>query len=121
MDLQKHNQELTQSNGTLLVKVSDEFYQKWWELAYQWNCNGKPIQERQEEMYALLCEWARNLYPEYGIVAFQDLNEDEARKISYRTGKLITWGMYVLLQIGGSMQPMDIHQLLTEGPKLIEL
>lgn len=111
-NLQKQDQGLIQPEGTLLVKVSDEFYQTWWSIAYQWNCNNKPVHERQEEMYALLCEWARNLYPEYGIVAFQDLDAYEADKISQRTGKTITWGMYVLLQIGGSMQPVSITDKL---------
>jgi|ERR1044072_1816204 hypothetical protein len=112
-DLQKPNQGLIPGPpGTLLVKVPNEFYQQWYALAQKWNMIHKPIHERQEEMYTIIMEWVSNYYPSYGMVAFEDLREDEAIAVSKKAGRTITWGMYILLQIGGSMQPISITDKL---------
>jgi hypothetical protein len=113
-DLQKHNQGLIQSEGTLLVKVPDDLYQQWWEFAVHWNMAKTPIPERQEMLLSLMSEWVRNDYPGYGIIGFQDLTATEAMAISKKINQNITWGMYILLQIGGSMQPISITDKLLE-------
>lgn len=112
MDLQKFNQSLELPEGTLLVKIPMDTYQAWYGFASHWVQMDTPIQERMEDMYALLMEWTRNEYPGYGVIAFEDLSDKEAQRIASKTGKPITWGMYVLLQKGGSMLPISLTDKL---------
>lgn len=115
MDLQKHNQsDLSLPDDTLLVKVPMDLYQKWYDFAIHWNRMDTPIYERQESMYNLLMEWVRDEYLGYGVIAFEDLSDEEAQRISRKINRTITWGMYVLLQKGGSMQPISITDKLLE-------
>lgn len=113
-DLQKHNQGLSLPDDMLLVKVPDNLYQQWYSFAQHWLAQGTPIHVRQADMYALLCEWLRNDHPGYSMVTFEDLSADEAAVLARKTGKPITWGMYVLLQKGGSMSPISITDKLLE-------
>lgn len=116
----RHNQQLIQRPDTLLIKVPEPLYQIWWDIALGMAQMDTPIEKRQEVLFKELTDWVQQKYPDYGIVSFEDLSREDARKVSAKTGHPITWGMYVLLQIGGSMQPVNIHQLLEEGQKLIE-
>lgn len=118
MDLQKHNQELTQPDGTLLVKVPEAIYEHWWDTAYEMLTHNTTVEDRQKKIYSLLIKWVEKYHPRYGIVAFQDFSKVEALQLSRKSGKNITWGMYVLLQIGGSMQPISITDKLlnSENP-----
>jgi hypothetical protein len=120
MDLQKHNQGLIQQPDTILVKVPEPLYQIWYDMILGMIQLGKPLHIRQKKIFERLQLWVQEKYPQYGIVAFQDLNGKEAGQLSVKTGHPITWGMYVLLQIGGSMQPHSITALLEEGTKVIE-
>jgi hypothetical protein len=116
MDLQKSNQELiTGPPDTLLVKVPEPVYEFWWDTAYEMMTHRASVADRQKKIFSLLQKWVEKDYPSYGIVAFQDYSKVEALQLSRSSGKTITWGMYVLLQIGGSMQPISItDKLLTD-------
>jgi hypothetical protein len=111
-DLQKPNQELITPPDTLLVKVSEPVYQMWYETVQTMNQRRASTAEKQQEIFKKLMEWAEYKYPGYGVVNFQDYNNLEAAEMSRKCGRTITWGMYVLLQIGGSMQPISITDKL---------
>lgn len=118
MDLQKHNQGLIQLPDTILVKVPQPLYQIWCDIVI--GMARSSTSERQKRIFKELTDWVTRKYPAYGIVAFQDYSSREALALSKQTGQFITWGMYVLLQVGGSMQPYSITTLLEEGTKAIE-
>lgn len=112
-DLLKSNQELiTGPPDTILVKVPDPVYEFWWDTAYDLMRNSAPVEERQKRIFSLLQKWVEKDYPSYGIVAFEDYNRADAYILSRKVGRTIAWGMYVLLQIGGSMQPISITDKL---------
>ncbi len=112
MDLQKHNQGLIQPGDTLLVKIPYIVYESWCETAIQLLSHKVALADRQRKIFSLLTKWVEENYPGYGIVNFQDYSNHEALELSRRSGKHIEWGMYVLLQIGGSMQPISITDKL---------
>lgn len=115
MDLQKHNpQGLIPLEDTLLVKIPEIIYQEWYSQAHSMNFAWMSIEQRQRVMFDNLRRWALLNYPSYGIVAFEDYSNQEAEEVSRKIGRTITWGMYVLLQIGGSMQPVSITDKLLE-------
>lgn len=120
MDLQKLNQSLEGRPDILLIKVPEPLYQIWYDMVLGMIQLGKPLHERQKKIFDRLQLWVQEKYPQYGIVAFQDLSGKEADQLSAKTGHPIAWGMYVLLQIGGSMQPYSITALLEESAKAIE-
>lgn len=114
MDLQKHNQGLSLPDDMLLVKVPEAVYQFWWDTALDLLTHKTSVEQRQKAIFGLLTKWVQKTYPDYGIVNFQDYSIDEAYEISKKTSKPITWGMYLLLQIGGSMSPISITDKLLE-------
>lgn len=120
MDLQKHDPgdliklegELIRTPDMILVKVPEYIYQVWCEIAC--GMSRSTIAERQQKILKEVTEWTTRKYPEYEIANFQDYSSAEAHEISKKLGKIITWGMYILLQKGGSMQPISITDKLLE-------
>lgn len=115
MDLQKHNQGIIKPDDTLLIKVPEAVYQHWYETAFDMLIHKTSLEQRQKKIFSLLTYWVEKTYPGYGIVNFQDYSKSEADELSRRSGKTITWGMYVLLQIGSSTQPISITNKLLES------
>lgn len=112
--------QLSENDNQLLIKVPDPVYQIWYDSAYGMAAQGCSVEYRQKNLFKQLQEWIAYKYPGYGIVAFDDFNAKDAKKIQERTGYPVTWGMYVLLERGSSMQQVNlIDKLLEEGNKTI--
>lgn len=112
---------LTTSNNLartdrVLVRVPDVMYQVFSDVAL-FNAD-KEYAKRS--ILRDLRDWVTAEYPGYGIIAFSDYSAKEADEISERTGHKIMWGMYLVLEIGGDIQPCSVTDLLEQSPKQID-
>lgn len=104
----------TRAIERILVKVPEPMYQVFWDLTLM----------NENKDYVKKCiirdlnEWVNDNYPGYGIAAFSDYNSEEAKAIADKTGYPITWGMYLVLEIGASMTPHSVSDELLQSPKI---
>jgi len=79
----------------MLVHLPEKIYQVFFEMA----------QMNEDKEYVKRCiqrdllEWQRDRYPSYGIISVQDYSIDEAIEVSKKTGYIITWGMWIVLEL----------------------
>lgn len=79
----------------MLVKVPESFYQELFLLAQNSNKKVATLQIRKQ-----LSDWVAGNFPGYGILNMVDLTRYEADIMAEKTGQDITWGMYLLMDIG---------------------
>lgn len=105
MDLQKFNQSLEVSQGQKLIKVPEAVYEIWYDIALGLAQQNATIAYRQKRLFEEITKWVEQKYPGYGMVNFADFSSKEAALMSLKIGKPVTWGMYILLEPGVSMEP----------------
>ena len=105
------------SKADILIRVPQIMYQNFFDMAMV-----EPNKEwTKQQILSQLKEWVAEKYSGYGIAAFQDYSIVEAHEVAKKTGYPIIWGMWLLLQPGADIVPVDMEQkLLSEPMKQIE-
>jgi len=104
------------NNPRILYKVPQVAYQAYFDMAMMDGTEDK--YDTKAKIFTDLKEMIADKFPSYGIIAFSDYSRDEADRIAARTGYPITWGMYLVLEVGGQMESFGstVEQNLLQSP-----